>query len=535
MKIFDRASLEGRLYIRVYRIVYGVKIPIGEYLDSNLITLSGLELITLLLTGEPGNNKIVKVGVGDGTAMTHKADTGLTNAYIKDIDYYTFDAPNVINYKISMDTGDGNGLNISEFGLFSGDEQLFSRKIQIPVIPKDSDIIIEGNWVVSIFQCKENNFVFAPQIRHIITSEIDADPLTRYEPNVNPNIEFIMNTPVINTPSLEPWNMERQLYVEDPSQSSITAAGYDSTNDEQYVATMMDAQIWKSSDGGSTWALMWDLSNEATASTAIHSLTHDSVNDAMYCCAYPYGLVYKSTDQGVTWTLSMDQGIGIFQFVSGRIGYDPVADILYCGLSDSIGNWGANLYQSIDQGANWTLNRDFHIAEPFVDGIETFVYDSVRDRMYLGTSGRAQVWQSDDAGANWTKVIDFLSLQANTINTRLAIDTSRDILIAATGNDGRIWTSIDAGANWIEKIRLEIVEPYISSIPCLVYNPGDTFTYLGGGSVGAVMVSEDGGSTWAIDKDDFNDEDSFISMAYGNGKLFGGTGPRAEIWTRTNG
>jgi hypothetical protein len=168
----DIASLSGRLTLQVFRMIDGLKILIACYDSNNLITISGLQLVTYLLSGEPGNNKVTKVGVGDGTDPTHKSDVGLSNAYIKDIDYYTFDAENIINYKISMDTGDGNGLNISEFGLFSGDEQLFARRIQTPVIPKDSDIIIEGNWTVSIFQCKEWDFAFHPQIRHIVTSKI---------------------------------------------------------------------------------------------------------------------------------------------------------------------------------------------------------------------------------------------------------------------------------------------------------------------------------------------------------------------------
>jgi hypothetical protein len=184
----DTASLSGRLTLQVFRIIDGLKILIACYDSDNLITISGLQLVTFLLSGEPGNNKVTKVGVGDGSWPTHKSDVGLSNAYIKDIDYYTFDAENVINYKISMDTGDGNGLDISEFGLYSGDEQLFARRIQTPVIPKDSDIIIEGNWTVSIFQCKEFKFAFYPQIRHIITSEIDAPSMDFYHPATQADI-----------------------------------------------------------------------------------------------------------------------------------------------------------------------------------------------------------------------------------------------------------------------------------------------------------------------------------------------------------
>jgi hypothetical protein len=172
MKLFDQATLDGNLRLKVYRVIDGEKILINIYNDSNLITLSGLQLITFLLVGYTGNNRITKVGVGEGTDPTHKSDIGLTNGFIKDIDSYSYIKNNVISYTISMDTGDANGLFISEFGLFSGDEVLFSRRLQIPVIPKESDIIIEGEWSVSIFQCKVWEFASSTEIKHIIDSDL---------------------------------------------------------------------------------------------------------------------------------------------------------------------------------------------------------------------------------------------------------------------------------------------------------------------------------------------------------------------------
>jgi hypothetical protein len=172
MKFFDQAKMDGTLRLKVYRLVDGEKILISTYDDSNLITISGLQLITYLLVGHPGNNRISKVGVGDGTNPTHKTDIGLTNAFIKPIDTYSYIKNNVIEYTISMDTGDANGLFISEFGLYSGDEVLFSRRLQSPVIPKESDIIIEGTWTVSIFQCKEHEFASTTEIKYIIDSDL---------------------------------------------------------------------------------------------------------------------------------------------------------------------------------------------------------------------------------------------------------------------------------------------------------------------------------------------------------------------------
>ena len=176
MNILDEGKFEGRLRIKVFKIIDGVKTLINEFDNHNLITLSGFELITFLLVGAPGSNKITKVGVGDGTNTPHEDDVGLSNAYIRAINSYTYPKDNVVEFRIAFDSCDANGLLISEFGLFSEGLQLFSRKLLteegLPAIPKDSDIIIEGYWSIQIFECKVWSFASAAEIKYITTSDI---------------------------------------------------------------------------------------------------------------------------------------------------------------------------------------------------------------------------------------------------------------------------------------------------------------------------------------------------------------------------
>lgn len=172
MKLLDDGILRGSLNVRVYKIVDGMKNLIDEFEEDNLITITGLQLITFLLVGHPGNNKITKVGVGDGTSEPSRPDTGLSNAYIKTINSYSFPSENSVKYQFAFNSGDGNGLLVSEFGLFSGDEVLFSRKLRSPAIPKSAEILIEGNWSITVFQCKEWLFSSSAEINNIITLPI---------------------------------------------------------------------------------------------------------------------------------------------------------------------------------------------------------------------------------------------------------------------------------------------------------------------------------------------------------------------------
>ncbi len=165
-------EIQGRLKIDVYKLIDDQKVWIDGFDDGNLITLSGKQIMTYLLSGEPGNHALKKVACGEGGSNPLTSNTDLTNKYIKSIDSYTYLADNVVQFTISFGTGDANGLNIAEFGLFSEDEQLFSRKIRTPFIPKDSSIIIDGYWTIYIFECKNVSFVVQPTIEMVTNSTI---------------------------------------------------------------------------------------------------------------------------------------------------------------------------------------------------------------------------------------------------------------------------------------------------------------------------------------------------------------------------
>ena len=172
MKFLEQAKPSGRLQLKVFQVGGGVRTLIAEYDDDNLIMTSGLELIALLLTGSAGNNKISKIGAGTGVIPPNKADTGLTGTYSKALDGYTFTSENTVCFRFSLDSGDANGMLITEWGLFSGDDVIFSRKLQSTPIPKASDIIIEGLWSVTSFQCKEYHFTSVPEVNYSIDSDI---------------------------------------------------------------------------------------------------------------------------------------------------------------------------------------------------------------------------------------------------------------------------------------------------------------------------------------------------------------------------
>ena len=62
---------------------------------------------------------------------------------------------------------------------------------------------------------------------------------------------------------------------------------FDSQNNRIIAGTIPDAQLWVSADGGDTWTLKKDLSNESPSQTYVFSLTFDSQNNRIIAGTAP--------------------------------------------------------------------------------------------------------------------------------------------------------------------------------------------------------------------------------------------------------
>lgn len=162
--------VNGRLQLDIFQEIDGEKVKIGSIDDANKITLSGKQVMAYLMTGEPGNHKISKFGVGTGASFPDDYDTGLTNAYIRDLVGYRFLEDTVIQWDFAIGPSEANGKDISEFALYSQDEQLFARKVRTPAITKDSSISLAGQWTVWLLECRKTTFSSYVAINFVTTS-----------------------------------------------------------------------------------------------------------------------------------------------------------------------------------------------------------------------------------------------------------------------------------------------------------------------------------------------------------------------------
>lgn len=119
------------------------------YEDLNLVVDTGKSSVARLLAqaNTLPQNRVTKIGFGDGSNSPDPNDTGLTNEYVKALDGFSYPDPQSVSFSWSLDFSEANGLDITEFGLFTEDDVLFSRKTR-DVIKKLVDIRLEGTWTI---------------------------------------------------------------------------------------------------------------------------------------------------------------------------------------------------------------------------------------------------------------------------------------------------------------------------------------------------------------------------------------------------
>lgn len=140
----DEKHIEG-----FFRLI--VKDKFGAVLsdttEKNLVVNGGRNSAARLLGGNGTNKQVTQIAVGTGSTLASLPDSDLTSKFIKAIAAVTYPQTGAVQFDFLIDYAEANGMSIREFGLFSADNTLFSRKVR-DVITKTVDIRLEGTWTI---------------------------------------------------------------------------------------------------------------------------------------------------------------------------------------------------------------------------------------------------------------------------------------------------------------------------------------------------------------------------------------------------
>ncbi len=254
-----------------------------------------------------------------------------------------------------------------------------------------------------------------------------------------------------------PWEFKRVWHFEpSPDDPDTLYAGVE------------DAALFRSTDGGESWAELPGLRNHSTGSDwmpgagglCLHTILIDPGNPERIYVAISAAGAFRSDDGGESWQVAT-QGLHS-EFLP-----EPEAPIGHCvhnlamhpARPDTVfmqKHW--DVCRSDDAGASWTevsgnLPSDFgfpiavHPHEP-----ETiYVVPIKSDTEHYFPEGRLRVYRSRTGGGEWEALSEGLPQRdcyQNVLRDAMAVDTleSPGIYFGTTG--GSVFASADAGDSW---------------------------------------------------------------------------------------
>lgn len=119
----------GTLYIRAYD-QYGVEL--WQTTEKNLIVTTGYDAAAQALAGTEGA-KITQIAVGTNETAPTINDIQITDPVYLDVKSIEYPKPATARFNFSVGYNDAVGMTIREFGLFTADGRLFSRKVREPI------------------------------------------------------------------------------------------------------------------------------------------------------------------------------------------------------------------------------------------------------------------------------------------------------------------------------------------------------------------------------------------------------------------
>lgn len=263
--------------------------------------------------------------------------------------------------------------------------------------------------------------------------------------------------------------------------------------------------VFKSTDGGATWAAINTVSNSGTLSNAtVGALAMSPVNPNIIVAATSTGL-FLTTNGGSTWRIRVSSNWKDVKFKPGD------GNVVYAAV-------GGGLWRSVNAGEDWSSVSLPVSGARIVIGVTPANPDYVYLTQTQSTSPRIfnGLMRSTDSGATFTtmsatpNIYDYAcngsgtSSQA-TYDLCIAVDRNNaDVLYVGSINT---WKSTDGGATWSIKTHWvgSAFAPGDTTANCaasvhadhhvLEWSPLTGALYLG--HDGGISLTGDGGATWS--------------------------------------
>ena len=257
--------------------------------------------------------------------------------------------------------------------------------------------------------------------------------------------------------------------------------------------------LYKSTDGGKTWASSGLTDTQAIGRIRIHPGNPDIVYAA--ALGHPFGSnpergVFRSRDGGKTWqkVLYRNERAGAvdlcFDPKNPQVLFASIWEVFRTPYSLSSGGPGSGLFKSTDGGDSWTeITRNAGLPKGMIGKVGISVSGADSDRVWAIIEAEdGGIFRSEDGGATWMNINEERRFRQRAFYyTRIYADpVNRDrVYVLNTG----FYRSDDGGTTY------STIRPPHGDNHDLWIAPGDPSRMINGNDGGA-NVSLNGGETW---------------------------------------
>lgn len=213
-----------------------------------------------------------------------------------------------------------------------------------------------------------------------------------------------------------------------PGVGRVTSVAVTPSNTNIIYVSSPGGGIWKTSNGGTTWAPLVD-NNSAYMDVFNLAIAPSNVN-TIYAAATGVGVI-RSTNAGVTWTTMAASNTS-----TKKILVHPTNSNKIFATS------GSGIHESSDGGSTWTLRLSGVSKEDieFKPGDPTIMYASGN------SSSSTTIHRSTDGGNTWTAITSGITNSGRTLLGVSANNASVVYAVQANGSEfGRLYKSTNSG------------------------------------------------------------------------------------------